>query len=114
MSTINNARTLYRQLLRELPPLNTKRTTLHLHLRNTFAGAGAPMPVEHAHQLIKYLQSQRMYVTLLERYNPGLVGDHDVQEHTRLTGRRVGLNMPKSYEVGQEGEAAKANEAGKE
>ncbi|CCX33647.1 hypothetical protein FPQ18DRAFT_338844 [Pyronema domesticum] len=87
-------RQLYRQFLRELPPLTTKRTKLHNRLRETFSTAVAETPSNHAKQFLTYLQSQRAYVMLLERYNPGLAGELDVAEHTRLTARRVGLNMP--------------------
>jgi len=43
-----------------------------------------------------------MYVMLLERYNPGLAGEMNLQEHTRLTARRVGLDMPTQGGRGQE------------
>ncbi|KAF8543801.1 hypothetical protein BDD12DRAFT_874025 [Trichophaea hybrida] len=95
-----HSRSLYRHLLRELPPIMARRTSLHRTLRQTFypdARAAAPpaeVPEDHAKHFLKYLQSQRMYVMLLERYNPGLAGDMDLQEHTRLTARRVGLDMP--------------------
>jgi hypothetical protein len=95
-------RSLYRQLLRELPPLTAKRTSLHARLRQRFGGTDNAMPKEHAEQLLKYLQCQRVYVTLLERYNPGLAGDVDVAEHTRLTARRVGLDMPKAFRAGDD------------
>ena len=39
-----------------------------------------------------YLKSQRMYNTLLERYNPGM--NMDEEERVRLTARRVGLDLP--------------------
>jgi len=101
---MSTTRSLYRQLLRELPPLTPKRTSLHARLRQRFGGTGtdAAMPKEHAEQLLKYLQCQRVYVTLLERYNPGLAGDVDVAEHTRLTARRVGLDMPKAFRAGDD------------
>jgi len=38
-----------------------------------------------------------MYVTLLERYNPGLAEVVDVQEHTKMAARRVGLEMPEEW-----------------
>ncbi|KAI5859196.1 ras guanyl-nucleotide exchange factor [Tricharina praecox] len=98
---MSSTRALYRNLLRELPPLTPKPTSLHARLRQRF-NRSADMPKEHAEQFLKYLQCQRVYVTLLERYNPGLAGDLDVEEHTRLTARRVGLNMPKTFKVGDE------------
>lgn len=43
-------------------------------------------------QFLAYVKSQRMYATLLERYNPGM--NMDDQERVRLTARRVGMEMP--------------------
>lgn len=52
----------------------------------------------HAEQLAIYLRHQRMYATLLERYNPGLAHDPmSAQENVRLTARRVGMDMPEEY-----------------
>ncbi|KAG5918930.1 hypothetical protein E4U42_006704, partial [Claviceps africana] len=48
-----------------------------------------------AEQLVAYLRAQRLYVSLLERYNPGM--DMDEEERVRLTARRVGMDMPKLY-----------------
>lgn len=102
-----NARVLYRHLLRELPPLTAQRTMLHHTLRQSFTSPpsssnssigiyAAKPPGERAKQFLKYLQSQRSYVALLERYNPALAagGEMDLAEHARLTARRVGLDMP--------------------
>lgn len=105
MTASSNARVLYRHLLRELPPLTAQRTTLHHTLRQSFTSPqhsssigiyAAQPPGEHAKQFLKYLQSQRSYVALLERYNPALAagGEMDLAEHARLTARRVGLDMP--------------------
>jgi len=114
-------RSLYRSLLRELPPrpiLKAPRSPLHAHLRGTFAGRdasassssstptassspSAPAHSKHsqahaeAEQLVAYLRSQRQYVALIERYNPGM--DMDEEERVRLTARRVGMDLPVGY-----------------
>lgn len=104
-------RSLYRSFLRELPsrPLST-RSPLHHRIRETFAsaspsstvvGAGAGneadalRETQHADQYIQYIRAQRMYVTLLERYNPGM--GMDEEERVRLSARRVGMNMPVEF-----------------
>ncbi|KAH7312349.1 hypothetical protein B0I35DRAFT_53515 [Stachybotrys elegans] len=107
-----HARSLYRSLLRELPPrpiLAAPRTPLHRRLRESFISASSPSSTSTssamdaaaavaADQLITYLRSQRMYVTLLDRYNPGM--NMDEEERVRLTARRVGMEMPKNYRTG--------------
>lgn len=50
---------------------------------------------QHADQYIQYIRAQRMYVTLLERYNPGM--GMDEEERVRLSARRVGMNMPVEF-----------------
>ncbi|KAK4060086.1 hypothetical protein Trihar35433_10318 [Trichoderma harzianum] len=105
-----NLRAIYRSLLRELPPrpiLSSPRTPLHRRIRSSFVDSPSPSssssssaPSSHAlehqaqlaQQLIAYLRAQRMYVTLIERYNPGMEMDQD--ERIRLTARRVGMDLP--------------------
>lgn len=104
-----NLRAIYRSLLRELPPrpiLSSPRTPLHRRIRSSFVDTPTPSqsssasPSSHAlehqaqlaQQLIAYLRAQRMYVTLIERYNPGMEMDQD--ERIRLTARRVGMDLP--------------------
>ncbi len=93
-------RSLYRAILRELPPrpiLAAPRSPLRAELRASFspsnssATAAATSPAVAA-ELVTYLQSQRTYATLLERYNPGM--DMDEAERVRLSARRVGLDLP--------------------
>lgn len=48
-----------------------------------------------AEQYLQYMRSQRLYNTLLERYNPGM--SLDEEEKLRLTARRVGMEMPADY-----------------
>lgn len=45
-----------------------------------------------ARQVRDYLQAQRVYVALLERYNPSL--GFQEEDRIRLTARRVGFEMP--------------------
>lgn len=45
--------------------------------------------------MVEYLKAQRMYVTLLERYNPG--ANMDEEERVRLSARRVGMEMPEEW-----------------
>lgn len=48
-----------------------------------------------AEQYIAYVRAQRMYATLVERYNPGM--EMDEEERVRLTARRVGMNLPEEF-----------------
>ncbi|KAK4232646.1 hypothetical protein QBC38DRAFT_463379 [Podospora fimiseda] len=101
MST--QAKTLYRSLLRNLPPrkiLSNPRAPLHQSLRETFE---SPAANENALAQLKqydaYLKAQQQYVELIERYNPGM--GMDEEERVRLSARRVGMNLPKEF--GKEG-----------
>ncbi|KAI1452076.1 hypothetical protein F4805DRAFT_448841 [Annulohypoxylon moriforme] len=104
MSKQSQLRSLYRSLLRELPPRplsstssSQTRSPLHQRLRQSFADDA---PHQHAtaqaDQLVQYLKAQRQYTTLLERYNPGM--NMDEEERVRLTARRVGMDLPIEYE----------------
>ena len=44
------------------------------------------------HQFLQYVRAQRTYLTLVERYNPGM--NMSEEERVRLSARRVGLNLP--------------------
>merc|ERR1712000_225218 len=104
-------RSIYRSLLRELPPrpiLRSPRTPLHTRLRETISTSSATTTPSAAAseaeaargvQLAHYLRSQRKYVTLLERYNPGM--GMDEEERIRLTARRVGMALPLEYGLGR-------------
>lgn len=41
---------------------------------------------------MQFVQQQRLYSTLVERYNPGM--DMSEEERVRLTARRVGMELP--------------------
>lgn len=95
-------RSLYRSLLRELPPrpvLARDRSPLHNRLRSGFASPSkspsAAQTATQAAQFVAYLRAQRTYVSLLERYNPGM--GMDEEERVRLTARRVGMDLPQEY-----------------
>ena len=92
-----STRSLYRSLLRELPPrplLKTPRSPLHTRLRAAFSEGNAEPAM--ADQFAAYLRSQRMYGVLLDRYNPGM--NMDEEERVRLTARRVGMDLPQVVE----------------
>ncbi|KAK1637060.1 hypothetical protein BDP81DRAFT_426558 [Colletotrichum phormii] len=111
MTSVPHLRSLYRSLLRELPPrpvLARKRSAIHNRLRTSFAPAAAGVPkaatadaaraeadAAEAEQFAAYLRAQRTYVTLVERYNPGM--NMDEEERVRLTARRVGMDLPKEF-----------------
>lgn len=95
-------RSLYRSILRELPPrpiLASPRTHIHTRIRNGFASQGAEHTTnpETVAQAVAYLRSQRQYVALVERYNPGM--NMDEEERVRLTARRVGMDLPVEFMV---------------
>ncbi|TKA77075.1 hypothetical protein B0A49_07485 [Cryomyces minteri] len=93
-------RSLYRRLLRELPSRAKTHTILsnpspiQKHIRSSFAspaskGRFIEARLEEAEQYVQYIRAQRMYATLIERYNPGMnMGE---EERVRLTARRDGI-----------------------
>jgi ATP synthase assembly factor FMC1, mitochondrial len=105
-STSAQARSLYRSILRELPhrPVSNP-SPLKNHIRSTFLGFStsseklAQQQLDEASQFIQYAKSQRMYATLLERYNPGM--SMDEEERVRLTMRRVGMDAPSQWKPDQ-------------
>ena len=99
-----HVRSLYRRILRELPPQPKAITSTPL--RNSIrAHFAAPSPnssgeyllarSQETEQAVQYLRAQRVYMTLLERYNPGMTMEDE--ERTRLTARRVGMEMPVEF-----------------
>ena len=95
-------RSLYRALLRELPhrPLSSP-SPIQQHIRSSFSPqsaiptTNAVRQVQQAEQYIQYLRAQRMYATLLERYNPGMALDEEAK--VRMTARRVGMDLPDEW-----------------
>ncbi|KAK2004962.1 hypothetical protein LX36DRAFT_665251 [Colletotrichum falcatum] len=101
MTAAPRLRSIYRSLLRELPPrpvLARERSSIHNRLRTSFTqtNSNAEAAAAEAEQLAAYLRAQRTYVALLERYNPGM--DMDEEERVRLTARRVGMDLPKEFQ----------------
>jgi ATP synthase assembly factor FMC1, mitochondrial len=97
-------RTLYRQLLRELPPTpqprhTLPRTPLHNSIRTHLSSTQSQSPdrLQELQQYVLYLRAQRMYTTLLHRYNPGM--GMDEEERVRLSARRVGMDLPVEFEM---------------
>lgn len=100
------SRHLYRALLRELPrrPLSSP-SPLKIRFRERFQSPSEEISsssvlhkqeLERADQFVRYARAQRMYATLVERYNPGM--DMDQEERVRLTARRVGMDLPAEVE----------------
>ncbi|KAL0256159.1 hypothetical protein SLS55_008551 [Diplodia seriata] len=102
-------RSFYRRLLRELParapkvapstrssqPVLSNPSPLQRHIRTQLTSPSSaprvPSP-EETEQFVQYVRAQRMYITLIERYNPGM--NMDEEERVRLTARRVGMDLP--------------------
>lgn len=111
----SQARSLYRRFLRELPARSpsilANPSPVQQHIRADFESAGtAPSlqiqaqktqqrRLEEAEQYVHYLKAQRMYTTLLERYNPGM--NMDEEERVKMTARRVGMELPPELEQGR-------------
>lgn len=102
-STSPKLRSLYRSFLRELPPrpiLSINKSPLHQRLREHFHPETTPNRGENAiaqaEQYLAYVRAQRTYVTLIERYNPGM--GMDEEERVRLSARKVGMDLPVEYE----------------
>lgn len=107
-------RSLYRRLLRELPiPASTipSRTahqklsapsTLQQRIRETIsqtttqsANTSTASQIAQAEQFAQYVAAQRTYITLIERYNPGM--GMSEEERVRLSARRVGMDLPVEF-----------------
>lgn len=100
-ATPSHLRSMYRSILRELPhrPLSAP-SPIQQRIRSSFSLDTTAQPqVEEAEQYIQYVKAQRMYATLLERYNPGM--GMDEEERVRLTARRVGMDMPEEWYGGK-------------
>jgi len=104
MSPIDSTkiRSIYRSILRELPhrPISSP-SPLKERIRSTFSskppeeGAYLAHELQAAEQFVRYARAQRMYATLIERYNPGM--GMDEEERVRLTARRVGMDLPEEW-----------------
>ena len=97
-------RSLYRRILRELPSRATESgkqklsnpSALQQRIRASFTTSTSSTPaapkIQELEQFVHYIQAQRMYATLIERYNPGM--GMNEEERVRLTARRVGMDLP--------------------
>lgn len=103
-------RSLYRRFLRELPSRNPSMlanpSPVQKHVRSEFlaqtsaasstqtsdAAPALETKLAAAEQYIDYLKAQRLYITLVERYNPGT--NMSEENRVRLTARRVGMDLP--------------------
>jgi ATP synthase assembly factor FMC1 len=100
-SQTQKALSLYRSLLRELPPRPLSSISpLQKRIRSSIATppaseADAAESLQEAEQFVTYVRAQRMYSTLLERYNPGM--SMEEEERVRLTARRVGMDLPEEW-----------------
>ncbi len=63
------------------------------------SGGDTRNQMEEAEQCVQYLKAQRLYVTLLERYNPGM--SINEEDRVRMTARRVGMDLPEKWRSGE-------------
>lgn len=114
------ARSLYRRILRELPArtpsILANPSPLQQHIRADFSQvSNSPSPslahqtqktverrLDEGEQYVNYLAAQRMYATLLERYNPGM--NMSEEDCVKMTARRVGMDLPPDLVRGGKGQ----------
>jgi ATP synthase assembly factor FMC1 len=119
-SSTPRVRSLYRRLLRELPTHPSASTpasqttpprfrstahqklsapsTVQKRVRESFVNPvskNEAVQLAQAEQFVQYVQAQRMYATLIERYNPGM--GMSEEERVRLTARKVGMELPEEF-----------------
>jgi ATP synthase assembly factor FMC1, mitochondrial len=95
VSNPSKVRSIYRAFLRELPFRGScSGSPLQDRIRAALS-TDSPTSVEGAEQFLQYVKAQRMYTTLLERYNPGMHMEDD--DRIRLTAKRVGMDLPQEY-----------------
>lgn len=85
---------LYRSFLRELPARGLRSSPIQLRIRDAIQ-TDKKTGMAKANEYLKYIKAQRMYATLLERYNPGM--NMEEEERVKLTARRVGMELPLEY-----------------
>ncbi|KAG0709566.1 hypothetical protein DFH29DRAFT_884712 [Suillus ampliporus] len=95
---------VYRKVVREIgkasaAPRSARNKDIASNFRAFFAQSGQPGDAQNFQQdmqnALTFMQSQREYKALLERYNPLI--DLTAEERIEATARRVGLNMPKTH-----------------
>jgi len=103
-------RSLYRRLLRELPsrkpsilanpsPIQTTIRSQFATTSSTSTSASIPVDAAATEQILQYLKAQRTYMTLVERYNPGM--NMTEEDRVRMTARRVGMDLPEELRPGK-------------
>ncbi|KAG1753972.1 uncharacterized protein EDB91DRAFT_1100933 [Suillus paluster] len=94
---------VYRKVVREIAkasitPRSARNKDIASNFRVLFAQSGQAGDAQSFQRdmqnVLTFLQSQREYKALLERYNPLI--DLTAEERIEATARRVGLNMPKT------------------
>ncbi|KAF2274093.1 uncharacterized protein EI97DRAFT_435456 [Westerdykella ornata] len=73
----------------------TQKHSQNQNQRQRQSSHAALAQAQLAEQFVKYVAAQRQYVTLVERYNPGL--GMSEEDRVRLTARRVGMDMPEEW-----------------
>ncbi|KAF2089303.1 hypothetical protein K490DRAFT_63439 [Saccharata proteae CBS 121410] len=94
---LSNASRLQRQLRATLatPPSSSQTSQASESSSSPEATAIHNHRLHATDQFIQYAKAQRTYLTLLERYNPGM--GMDEEERVRLTARRVGMDLPEEF-----------------
>lgn len=96
MATAPEVRAVYRNFLRELPvrrpSILANPSPIQKHIRAGFDSSSTRISLAEAEQYLQYLKNQRVYTTLIERYNPGM--NMQEEERLRLTAKRVGMDLP--------------------
>ena len=96
-TSTTQVKSIYRSILRELPrrPLSTP-SPIQQHIRHTILkGSVSHSRMDEAEQFVQYAKAQRMYATLLERYNPGM--SINEEDKVRLSAKRVGMTLPEEF-----------------
>ncbi|KAF9055132.1 hypothetical protein BDZ89DRAFT_1124918 [Hymenopellis radicata] len=93
----------YRSVLRELRNSSPKKTAVVTPLSSSFRlvleqarDASPERVVERVKTAVSFLEAQRKYKELLDRYNP--LVDLTSDERIHATARRVGLDMPVTHQ----------------
>ncbi|RPA71234.1 putative ras guanyl-nucleotide exchange factor RasGEF [Ascobolus immersus RN42] len=105
MTTVSTLPRIYHTILRALPIRSPARARhpLHNFIRNIILEPNTTkrdVQIKQVEVLASFLKHQKEYVRLLERYNPSLAGALDGEELARRTARRVGLQVPEAWKVG--------------
>lgn len=97
MKLLKDMGTLTRRVefLKKLDPQNDK-SLLYVQdtkfLRDQILNAGEKRHIQHLKDVAAFINNQREYDELIERYNPG--ANISQEERVKLTANRVGLNVP--------------------